>query len=347
MLSSSQNAVQPNVDRLLSRCFSVLLLLVLAICFFPAPSSAQENVTLDDAVRQLAERVAAIPNLRGPVRLQFLQDPDFAADTGKDWEDSFRKEIEKRRVTISGDSSANLLRVGLAETPTQLVLSAGLRVSDKEEVRLVTFPRSAFHAANTPVSPVRIEKQLVYRSVERILDAASLGSASGGGLLLLTYRNADLSLLRLDANSELKEVIPLTAPGPYLSRDPHAELLVHLADVSIFLPGKICQLNASAPADIKCRAAKFSWRSPTVVTPACDVGGWRLEAEGTDWTTTDLLQVVPEDPARKGSAALLSDFQGPILGINGGEGPASALVVTRNLRTGNHEVYRITLACGN
>ena len=347
MLSSLQNAVRAHSDRLLFRYFRFLTALFLVFSVFTVRASAQENAPLDDAVRQLAERVASIPNLHGPVRLQFVQDANFAADTGKDWQDNFRKEIEKRRLAFTDDPAANPVRVGLAETPTQIVLSAGLRVADKDEVRLVTFPRSAFHAANAPVSPVRIEKQLVYQSAERILDASSLLSTSGAGLLLLGYHNAELALLRLDGTSALNESIPLAASALQPSRDPRGELLVHAGDISILLPGKICQWNASAPADTKCRAAKFSWRGTTVLTPSCEAGGWKLLADGTDWTTPDLLQVVPQDAARKGSAALLSDFPGPILSINGEQNPASALVVTRNLRTGNYEVYKVTLACGN
>ena len=60
-----------------------------------------------------------------------------------------------------------------------------------------------------------------------------------------------------------------------------------------------------------------------------------------------MLQVVPDGSAREGSAAILSELPGPILNVNGEQNPASALVVTRNLHSGNYEVYRITLACGN
>jgi len=323
------------------------LLLSFALSLFAAPSSPQENPFLDDAVRQLAERVSAIPNLHGPLRLQFLQDASFAADTGKEWQENFRKELEKRRLAVTEDSAAILLRVGLAETPTQLVLSAGLRVSDKDEIRLVTLPRSSFRAANAPAAQVRIEKQLVYQSAERIFDATPFPSMSGAGLLLLAYRNAELSLVRLDANREMRESISLATAGAHPSRDPHGEVLVHAGDIWILLPGKTCQLSWSAPGDTKCRAAKSVWRGPTTLTPSCDAGAWKLLAEGNDWTTPDLLQLVPEDSARKGNAALLSDFPGPILSINGEENLASALVVTRNLRTGNYEVYKITLACGN
>jgi hypothetical protein len=60
-----------------------------------------------------------------------------------------------------------------------------------------------------------------------------------------------------------------------------------------------------------------------------------------------MLQVVPEGALQETSAVVASELPGPILSTNGEQNPASALVVARNLRTGNYEVYKITLACGD
>jgi hypothetical protein len=60
-----------------------------------------------------------------------------------------------------------------------------------------------------------------------------------------------------------------------------------------------------------------------------------------------VLQVVPDGALRESSAAVLSEFPGPILGTNGEQSASSALVIAQNLRTGNYEIYKITLACGN
>jgi hypothetical protein len=59
------------------------------------------------------------------------------------------------------------------------------------------------------------------------------------------------------------------------------------------------------------------------------------------------LEVVPDGASQEGDSGVLSEFSGPVLSTNGEQNPGSALVVARNLRTGNYEVYKITLACGN
>ena len=333
--------------RPLLRIFLPLICFSLVLFAAPTLSAPHDTPSLDDAIHQLADRVAAIPNLRGPFRLQFVQDPVFAADTGKDWQESFSHEIEKHHLPMKEDPAANLLRVGLSETPTQLVLAASVRVADKDEVRLVTFPRTAFRAANLPVAPIRIERQLVYQSPDRIFDASSSWNGAEGGMVLLAFHNADLSILRLDAAGQVSQTISLTAVGARFSRDPRGELTIRGNDVAALLPGKSCEFTWATPSEAKCHSAQPVWRNPTVLTPSCGAGRWKLLADGSDWTTPDVLQVVPDGSAREGSAALLSDFPGPIFTINGEQNPASALVVTRNLRTGNYEVYKIILVCGN
>jgi hypothetical protein len=347
VLSSLLNAVQPILDRPLLRNLPLLISLFLAFSPLQAHPRATENTSLEDAVRQLAERVASIPNLHGPLSLQFFQDANFAADTGKEWQEYFRKELELHRLTLSDEPVAVPLRVGLAETPTQLVFSAIARVADKDEVRLITLPRISFRATNLPVAPVRIERQLVYQSSDRILDASSRWNGAEAGMALLAYQNDELTAVRLDGSGEVKQTVSLTPAAVHPSRDPRGELTVRANDAFVLLPGKSCEFSWTAATDVKCHSAKPDWRGATVLTPSCDAGGWKLLADGSGWTSPDSLWVIPDSPLREGSAALRSDFPGPILGINGEQNPASALVVTRNLRTGNYEVYKITLACGN
>ncbi len=342
VLSSIQNAVQPFTARPL-RFFFVLLSFSLAI----SASCTSADASLDDAVHQLVERVAAIPNLHGPLRLQFLEDPAFQVVTGKDWLESFRKEIESHNIAVTEDPSASLLRVGLAETPTELVLTAATRVSDKEEVRFVTLPRAAFRAASLPVEPIRIERQLIYQSLDRILDASSLWAGSTGGLAVLVDHHGELSILRVDSSGQPEQRIPLFGAAAPPTRDPRGELAVRANDATVLLPDKACDLAWASSSEAKCHVAKTVWRVPIVLTPSCDAGGWKLLADGADWATPDVLRVVPDGSLRRGSAALLSDFPGPILSINGEQDPASAVVVTQNLRTGNYEVYKIRLVCGN
>lgn len=331
-----------------SRRPSLALALLLILCACPTHSpAAADTISLDDAVQQLADRVATIPNLHRPLHLQFFQDPNFAAETGKDWQDTLRTALATRHISFADDPSATILRVGVAETPTQIVLCAAIQSADTEQVRFLTIPRIAFRVASLPVVPIRIERQLVYQSPGRILDASSLWNGSEAGMVLLTAHNSTASIQRLDAAEQPAQTISLPPAAMAPSRDPRGELIVRGNDGVAFLPTKTCEFSWSQPSETKCHASKPMWRAPTVLSPPCSTVGWKLLDNSSDWQTPDVLQVLPDSPSRLGSAALLTDLPGPIVAINGAQDPTAALVVAHNLRTGNYEVYKITLACGN
>jgi len=319
---------------------------LLFLCFVSLPPiMPADSNSLDDAARQLADRIAAIPNLHGPLRLEFHADANLAADSS--WQATLRQELEKHHLTITEEPSAPLLKVGAVETPTQLVLTASARIGDRDDVRIVAVTRAAFTAPALAVVPVRIARQLVYETSDRILDASALGNAAEGGLAVLLYRNEDLVALRLDSSGAIKQTVSLTAASLHASRDPRGELTDKGATAEVLLPGKLCEFTWVAGAEPRCRAKKTDWRTATVLTSPCDSSDWKLEARGDDWSSADLLQIVPDAAARAGSAALFNEFPGPILSINGERDPGSALIGARNLHTGNYEVYKITLVCGN
>ena len=317
-----------------------LLCLVISPRAFPAESNS-----LDDAVRQLADRIGGIPNLHGPLRLEFHVDANFAADST--WQDTLRQELEKRRFPVTDEPSAPLLRIGFAETPTQVVLTAITRNGDRDDVCIVTLNRAALSVPALAIAPVRIARQLIYESSDRILDASAFGNAAEGGLNVLLDRNAQLFALRLDSSGAVKQTISLAAANLRATRDPRGELMDKGLTAVVQLPGKICEFAWAGGEEPKCRAKKVEARSATVLTSPCDTSNWKLEAKGEDWSAPDLLQIAPDSTARAGSAALFNEFPGPILSINGELDPGSALIVAHNLRTGNYEVYKITLLCGN
>ena len=315
------------------------------LCFVVSPRafSADSN-SLDDAVRQLADRIAAIPNLHGPLRLEFLADANLAADSA--WQDSLRQELEKHRLPVTEESSAPLLKIGAVETPTQVVLTASTRIGDRDDVRIVTFTRAAFSTPALAVAPIRIARQLIYESSDRILDASAFGNAAEGGLAVLLDRNGDSIALRLDPSGAVKQTVSLAAANlaPRAIRAANSD---KGASAEVLLPGKLANLPGPPAKNPNAARKKWNARTATVLTSPCDASDWKLETKGEDWSSPDLLQIVPDSAARAGSAALFNEFPGPILSINGEQDPVSALIVARKLRTGNYEVYKITLHCGN
>jgi len=317
------------------------------------PALADGDVALRETSQRLVERVAAIPGLHGALRLEWHPDARWSEGESNRWQEILRGEFEKRSLNLTEDPGAPALDVFAAQTPTQVVLTAKTRISDRDEVRIVSVARALLPPGSLPAAPVRLERQMIYESPDRILDASSVGNGAEAGLAVLLYRNFEIVALRVDARGAVKQSVSLNPGNLKPSRDPRAEMTLRGSMVFVELPGKSCEFLWESPAEVKCRAEKPAaadksvWRGATLLTSPCDGNSWKLLNSGSDPNTREVLQVVPDGPLRESSAAVLSEFPGPILGTNGEQNPSSTLVVAQNLRTGNYEIYKIALACGN
>jgi hypothetical protein len=353
--SGKTNSARP----FLPRAF-LLLGALAALCLFIPRLSAADNSVQQETAQRFAERIAAIAGLHGPLRLEWHPDAQWPEGESNLWQQAIRAELEKRSLNLTEDAVAPPLAIYAQETPTQVVLTGKTHVGEREEVRIVEVARALLPPSELPVAPVRLDRQMIYESPDRILDASSLWNGAEGGLVILLYKNFEVVAERLDAKNTLQQSVSLNAASLKPTRDPRAELTPQAGRVSVQLWSKACDFFWDAPGDVKCHmdksatttiasatAAKSPWRGPTLLTSPCDGSGWKLLNSAMDPTVRDVLQVIPDGASRESSSGVLSEFPGPILSTNGGQNPASALIVARNLRTGNYEVYKITLACGD
>jgi hypothetical protein len=314
---------------------------------------ADGDVTLRETAQKLAERVSTIPGLHGALRLEWHPGANWSEGESARWQAVLRGEFEKRTLSLTEDAGAPALDVFAAETPTQVVLTAKTRISERDEVRIVAVTRSLLPSGLLPVAPVRLGRQMIYESADRILDASSLGNSEDEGLAILLYRNFEIVALRVDVKGAVKGTVSLHPANVKPSRDPRAELTMRGSSVSVLLPDRVCEFSWGEPGEVKCRAekpppaSKSDWRGQTLLTSPCDGSSWKLLSSGSEPNAREVLQLAPDGAMREASAVVLSEFPGPIVGTNGDRNPNSALVIAQNLRTGNYEIYKITLACGN
>jgi len=327
---------------------------VLAASYRPRISVlADSDTPLKETARKLVERVAAIPELHPPLRLEWHPDEKWPADEGAHWLDMLRDEFDRRALPMSDDASAAALAVHAAETPTQVVLTAKTQLGGHDEIRIVATSRAVLRPAEMPVAPVRLERQLIYEAGDRILDAATLSNAAEGGLGVLLYKNFEVVALRVDIKGELVQTVPLNVAGLKPDRNPQGEMTPRENRISVQLWGKACDFSWDAAAEVKCHAEKTSllkksaWWMGTVLTSPCDESNWTFSEGSNDPTAHEVLHLIPEGAVEGSSAAVMSEFPGPVLNVNAEQNAGSALIVVRNLRTGNYEVYKIMLVCGH
>ena len=333
---------------------ALLLLGVLAAIYSPGPRVlADSDAALKDAARRLAERVAAIPGLRGPLRLEWHADESWSEGEGARWQDALRDAFDRRALQWNEDAATPALAIYAAQTSTQVVLTAKTRVADREEIRVVAVARAALPPAELPVAPVRLERQLIYESPDQILDASNLMNFREDGLAVLIYRNFEPVILRVNQSGELKQTLPLRVAGLKPTRDPRGEIFSSGNQATAQLWGKTCDMSWDSAAEPKCRSEKTSASADSVSAPEvsltspCDDANWTISGVGNERGVRGMLRLIPDGATAGSSATLTSDFPGPVLNVSGDDNQSHALVIIRNLRTGNYEVYQITLVCGN
>jgi len=81
--------------------------------------------------------------------------------------------------------------------------------------------------------------------------------------------------------------------------------------------------------------------------PSCGTQTWWLKSDSADWASEDRLLLRSAGAGKESLPAAEMSVSGPVISISAADSAGSATVVTRDLRSGNYEVYRIALACGD
>jgi hypothetical protein len=117
--------------------------------------------------------------------------------------------------------------------------------------------------------------------------------------------------------------------------------------VGVLLPGRRCEADVADDSAVACANVTTEWpRGRLMALPSCGAQTWWLKSDGVDWTEEDRLLLRSAGAGREAAAAELG-FAGPVISLSGGDNAGTATAVARNLNSGNYEVYRVALACGN
>ncbi|MBZ5701935.1 MAG: hypothetical protein LAN84_08810 [Acidobacteriia bacterium] len=312
-------------------------------------ASVSRAGSLEEAARGLARQIASLAEARAPLRLAWSNASSLPEAESEDLRRVFVAELTSRRAALTGEAAAPELRVSLRETPAHLLFVAALSgAGDSPEVRMVQVPRAGISVAEHPPSILRLQKELLWRQREPLLDAAELpGDAARPGLLLLLGRES-LALLHSEKDGwALQDSAPLL-PAAAPARDLRGEIRLEGPRAQIILPGRICDASFERKISLDCRVGSEPWRAKAPLRSPCDVALWQLATGSGDWSVADHIRLESEHGKSSGAAAARPlDLPGPVLSLSPAPENRSAWAVVWNLASGNYEVYRITLACGN
>jgi len=327
----------------------------------PIPSTPRSSADdlLQDAVLTLANEVAAIRDLRGPFHLDWQNGSSLANAQSEALQGQFAARLAAVHGLLTDDAAAPLLRVTLRETATQLVIVVCVATPDGGQVRVAQVSRAAFASQDASQPAPYLQKQLVWKQREPILDA--LEHATGTGNVLLVLGRETLWVYGSPSEQPALQAVAHIPGAAHVSRSLAGRIRFPNEDATHFmleLPGKMCSgllgekiVLDCVPAESRnarggrARSISSADDSAKLIAP-CDHTSWVLSSDTGDWSKLDRLFLHDGRSAGPDRTAVL-ETAGPVLALTSGPEAASSIAVVLNLSTGEYEIHRFALACRN
>jgi len=311
-------------------------------------AEARDN-SAEHHVRELAHRVSAeLP--RNKMSCVAWTNHEAVPEA---WSQQLKSAFVEELQGKAGDSAAGTgncaVSVELEKTPTQIVFTAELEIGAEKQHFFAAISRAGIPAESAGPATPRLERELLWRQGERILDAIFVRGENGAANRLIVLQKDALVVYERQPG-EWKTV--LTKPlgeASVTQRASRGEIYFSVEQpdrAKIVFAGKSCQTNLSDASAMNCQASSEAARTGMLLVSACDSRAWWLRSDGGDMTMPDHLELAIPSTQKTEAAVAEMAVPGPLISISSGEGVRTDTAVVFNLATGNYEVYRIALACG-
>jgi hypothetical protein len=228
------------------RWYAVLSALLL---FLPQGARAAED--LNDAARELARKTAALVGRGEPVSLTWRNVSSLSASELGAARSAFESALREAGARPESAASTAEAQVTLSENSRQFLLVEEVRRGDDRQVWIAAWARPA--AAPEPGIAMRLERTLLWRQDEQILDAAVVGDTA----VVLTRS----WVTWLEKRSGQWTAGPsMGLPGPKnWPRDLRGRISISAGTFQITLPGLECHGAVAGPAALECRPGDAPW----------------------------------------------------------------------------------------
>ncbi len=287
--------------------------------------------TLDEAVRNLAQRVAPHLAANETARVEARNLSPLADAEIPKAQAALQRALRKRvRRPVVVD-----VLLTISENVKGYLLVAEIRKGEQREVEMVRYQPDA---APPVEALLPLEKRLVWEQAGPILDLA----LSGDRLLVLSPEQVT-RYQRLEGRWNARESASVAAPP---MRDPRGRMEVANGALKVSLPGAACEGTVD-PLSLDCEpdttglapAAAPASLGDTVAACGTEVlasGPGPMDAEDT----VALYDISGSQPAALSETVR---FRGPVTALWPAAG--GSLAVIRNLSTGRYEAYLLTVDC--
>lgn len=305
---------------------------------------------LEEGVERLAKKAAALPHERR-MSLLWTNHSVLSEQRVERLRLAFAAQLEAAQVKIVQGETVPALRVAIEQTPTQIVFTATVPGEGSTSVVIEEVPRADTGIETAAGNSVRLEKELMWQQGTKILSAVMLAWSTPGEKRLAVLTEDALQIYANGADSWQLEFTK-ALPGPRQPlRSARGQLMIaedSNGRVGILLPGRRCEASAADESAVACANLTTDWPSGRLMAlPSCGAQTWWLKSDGVDWATEDRLFLRTAGGGKDAAAVAELGVSGPVISISAGEGSGSATVVVRDLNSGNYEVYRVGVACGD
>ena len=218
---------------------------------------------LDDAARQLADRIAAVTG-PGAIALEITNRSSLDEKSVRTARSALQAQLRVQGIrTAAADQSMGSVNIVLSESLREYVWTAEIAIgTDQPRVVLVSLPRPPSAASVPSAPPITLKRTLLFAQEQPILDVAFVdmgGGMTSGARLIVLDPTRVAAYRQQSGHWELETSLPITHSRQF-ARDVRGHLLLrrdHLFDV--YLPGTFCRSSAIMPLTITCSASDDPW----------------------------------------------------------------------------------------
>jgi len=330
-------------------CACAIFLFILQILI--EKSAAARPDALQDCVERLAKKAAALPHERR-MSLVWTNHAALSDARVEGLRATFAELLEALQVRLVQGETAPALRVTIEQTPSRIVFTAMVPGEGSSNVVIADVERALVGMDEGGGNRVRLEKELLWQQQTRILSAALLPAAGDGGEKRLAVLTEDALQVYGGAAGNWKLESSKALPGPRApQRSARGQVMVaedKSGQIGILLPGKRCETSVADESVVACTTSGVEWPAGRLMaTPNCGTQTWWLRSDSGDFASEDRLLLGNAANGKDAASVAELGIAGPVISIAAGESAGSATVTMRNLSTGNYELYRLAVACGD
>jgi hypothetical protein len=305
---------------------------------------------LEDGIERLAKKAAALPHERR-MTLIWTNHSGLPEPRVERLRAAFAAQMETAQAQFVQGETAPPLRVAIEQTPTQIVFTAIVPGEGSTSAVIEEVARAVAGIDVSSGSSVRLEKESVWQQETKILSASLLAGSATGETRLVVLTEEALQVYS-GGPGNWKLAYTKVLPGPRQpQRSARGQVMVaedSNGRVGVLLPGKRCEGGVTDDSPIACANAAPEWPSGRLMALAnCGTQTWWLKSDGVDWSTEDRLLLRNAGAAKEAGAVAELGVSGPFISVGAADSAGSATVVVRDLSSGNYEVYRVAVACGD